>query len=198
MKIEIGRYSDILRRLLYGKEQTVSAELAPEISPVFVLENDRPEWKFLAAERLGAVAFTQTAGAAARSTCRIRNPAASGALLVIEDMFVSIDTTASAIAIRLGEITTDLATVGIVTVRDRRFGDIQCSCVASRDNAASALTRGIWHHSMLITTAPVRVPLSVVLGPGSAIECTSIANNVGLFWSVTVRERPIGRYESPQ
>lgn len=194
MKIELGRYSDILRRLLAGKDQVVAAELAPEISPVFVLESDRPEWAFLGGERLGCVAITQAATALARSTCRIRNPANSNALLVIEELYVGIDTTADQVAIRMGEGTADLATVGIVSVRDRRWGDIQLSAVASRDNAASAGTRGLWHMPLPVN-APQRIVIPVVLPAGSFLEATSLSNNVGVFLAARVRERTQGRYE---
>jgi len=80
-KIETGRYGDLLRRFLNAKgTEDIAGDLAPEISPVFVLENNRPDWHYLKNERLAAFFTAQVSGASAGPTVRLRNPTGSGVI----------------------------------------------------------------------------------------------------------------------
>lgn len=193
-KLERFDFSEILRRRLNMPGEAGPRDLAPEVVGCVVLENDRPEWRYLSGEKRGVVAIVQAATALARSTCRIRNPASSNVLAVIERVYIAIGTTAGQVAYRTGEIAADLATVGIVAVSDRRFGDVQLALIGSRDNAPSGLTRGVWHSELAIQS-PQAIESPVVLPPGSAVEATTIANNTDLYFSAVVRERSLGSFE---
>lgn len=86
-KIEVGFYSELLRRFLsQAGQESVSGELSPEISPVMVLDSVRPDWAYLRGERMCGGSVGSAPAAALNSTVRLVNPAGSGMLLTICDL----------------------------------------------------------------------------------------------------------------
>ena len=51
-EIQVGRFNAVLHKLLDMKEGAPAPQLSGDVIPTLVLENDRPEWIFLGAERL--------------------------------------------------------------------------------------------------------------------------------------------------
>lgn len=84
-EIQTGRLNAILHKLLGITEGAPAPSLAPDLFSMLCLENDRPEWKFLAGERLCCGSGTVAAGGAGLySTFVLWNPPGSGVLGVLE------------------------------------------------------------------------------------------------------------------
>ena len=80
-----GRWSDLLKNLGVVKGLD-HVELLSQLTGALVLENDRPEHKFLAGERLGwGQLLLAAAGAGVIGHVGIRNPAGSGIIVIVEN-----------------------------------------------------------------------------------------------------------------
>ena len=137
-KIEIGRYSELLRRQLGMKGVTeVAGELSPEISPTFVLEGPGAEWDFLKAvrgcrcadEQLGAVGFA--------SVFRLRNPVGSGVIAVVDAVAVTPEGTVQ-IGVARGQIFGELANLLVTVVPDLRWGAVGATTTTLIFSSAAA------------------------------------------------------------
>lgn len=83
-EIQVGRYNGILHKLLDMKEGSPSPTLASDLFPTICLEGERPEWAFLAGDRLG-LAGTSIAGTAGQYVSIVLwNPTGSNILTVTE------------------------------------------------------------------------------------------------------------------
>jgi len=120
--IETGQWSETLRRVLLMKgTERVAGELSPEISPVFVLEEDPPDWRYLKGVRMASVSVDLTSGANSGPTLRLRNPLNSTFVATVHAIDVWM-TTNDIVAIRI--IREDLNLVGggaAGTPRDTRW-----------------------------------------------------------------------------
>lgn len=193
--IQVKRYGQILGRLLsMSGVEDVAGDLSPEISPVLVLEADRPEWLFLAGQFLLAGAGVQVALAANPSFFRIRNPVGSGIIAVVE----SIDVSAAAIitdgVATIGTATIDRANVMGSLVRDTRWGSIVGTCLVSNDNGGS-VGSGIERFRAPINTGYRFNNMPVVLAPGSHLDYGANDSNIELHVNIRWRERPAEPYE---
>ena len=178
-KIETGRYSDLLRRFLALKGvQEVAGELSPEISAVFILEDDRPDWSFLKAERLVGVGHFAASGATAGPTFRLRNPAGSGVLATIKIIEGSVGP-GDTLEIRLNAQNLDLGGgIRNTSVRDTRdgflIGIVKSSCIFSFNTTVAPV--GTTIYSM---AAPTDEPRSykepLILSPGHSVDFGSLA-----------------------
>lgn len=84
-----GGLNAVLHKTLSMKEGAPAAILGAEVIPILVLENDRPEWAFLANEFLAGGFAERTAPGLGRSRYQLRNPAGSGAIAVIESLLLT-------------------------------------------------------------------------------------------------------------
>lgn len=200
--INIGRYNGILGRMLsMGGQEDPAGALSPEISPVLVLENDRPEWLFLGNVRLHGAAIALAAGGAGNfATARLRNPATSGALVVVTSIQISVTT--------ISEVKIFLATSAVVDAttpqtmmfpHDSRWG-AQTSGAAKgsskNDNTASQGTV-IWDHFLAVNT-PIRAACCpLVLAPDSSIDVVNAQGNQGIFVQFSYTERAMQPFENP-
>jgi len=84
-KIELGRYSSLLRRTLGMKGTTeVAGELSPEVSPTIQLESSlNPEWDFLKDVRNCGVTERITNNVAGGGQMLLLNPVNSGVIAVV-------------------------------------------------------------------------------------------------------------------
>jgi len=120
-KIETGRYSERLRRALGMKGiEIVSGELSPEISPVFVLEDNSIEWKFLQAVRVCGSATLQSGTAGNESLIRWLNPAGSGIMAVFSHFDINTNALVS-FNLGYGTAIVALPTLGATAVFDHRW-----------------------------------------------------------------------------
>lgn len=172
-KIETGRYSERLRRALGMKGvEMVAAELSPEISPVFILEDNSIEWKFLQQVRVCTSGILQVGGAGFESLLRWSNPSISGVIAIFTHLDVMLGSLSS---VNFGYATVP-GTLGIPaasTVLDHRWATAASptTIVPSRDNAGAtiSLSSTVFIARVLIDVA-FHWDGQLVLLPGEALE----------------------------
>jgi len=187
-QIQTGRYGDLLRRFLGMKGVTeVAGELSPEISAVFILENDRPEWLFLKGEKLCSASFFIALNAGLPSAARLRNPAGSGVMAVIQRLEVSTQAGATLIE----ERNTDqgnLAAVLPTVTRDTRLPVLNASaCIQSVANVGSS--GEAFFSQRNLPDVPLVNASPFILLPGFQIQVSSTTNNIQLRGDWQWRER---------
>lgn len=173
-KIELGKFSTLLRRYLQLKgESEVASDLAPEISPVLALESDRPEWAFLASEKLMGSVFNATAAVGLASTAQLRNPLNSGVIAIITDVCLSTSVTPGPLQLMRVETNADLANALTPVARDTRFPQVSASAlVASWGNVAP--TGNQWFRSNASSNNfPIILKIPFVLTPGFAVQAST-------------------------
>lgn len=199
-KIEVGRWSEQLRRMLGQKgESIVAGELSPEVSPTIQLESSTAEWAFLKHVRLSALATRVAPGVGFLSILRLRNPADSGAIAVIEKLILTIGTT-DLLILTLGTTPTDLTAVA-TTVRDSRWdagGAVgQNALVASSSNAIAAFTGTATILEIeFVANTPFTYDIPFLLLPGRMFEVGATGNNTRLNAVVAWRERSLPALEA--
>lgn len=192
--INTARYSSILGRFLgMGGTEGPASELGAEISPVFVLENDRPEWLYLGNERMmgGLGGIGPGAG---QSTVRYRNPVGSGVIAVFTEISYS-SLAASICNLQIGGDLADLATPSAPYPTDARllFTIAGGAVIVSVENAAS-VGNGIDGAYVAANTQYRFVVTPLILTPGSHfdVSCSAPATiRVASRW----RERELTTYE---
>lgn len=180
-KIERGLFSDLLRRYLgMTGESDVAGELAPEISPILLLEAERPEWEFLKSNRLMSCPFGLAANAGAHGTHQLRNPAASGVVAVITLVSISVENQAGSTAFvsffRSVE-GADLANNTPTISRDTRYLGVNTSALIGSAEATAA-TGDTWYSIRILNNTPLDVGLAFVLTPGNQVQISTLQNNV--------------------
>jgi hypothetical protein len=195
MRLGTGRYSELLGRLLtQSGALDVAAELSPEVSPVLVLENDRPEWLFLSNQRALSCQLGTLAASAATTTGRLRNPTGSNVLAVVTNISGSAQA-AARLSVFIGTATTDLATSQNPIALDSRYSLLGGAALKASREGVAPTGLGIEGYDVLATTRVVFQSPPIVLLPGSHMDfCVNTADVAGLF-NVRWREREIGRYE---
>lgn len=199
-KIEQGRYSDLLRRILgMTGSSVVAGELSPEISPGLSLEEERPEWEFLKGAKLMCAPLNIAGGVGTQTGFRFRNPANSGVVAIFGHLtpIVDIITDAGAGAPSLVQFqrrtddTINLATTVSGIPRDTRYPSAaanQSAIIGSQTNNLGATNQGdIWHGGVSLNNLlPFQLTGSFVLTPGNQFNISIVTNNVstrgGLWW----------------
>jgi hypothetical protein len=178
-------------------DDTEPLDLDRRTLPTIVLENDRPEWGYLSETALMAFGVYISAVAAKVPVVRLRNPPGSGALLVLESVFVGYST-GSAFTLKLGSATADLATPGYAVSRDTRLILPLSGKVGIVSSVADNVALG---NTFLVGQCPTGVttilPVAAILAPGSHLEFAGSTVNlsvaIALFW----RERLALKGELP-
>jgi len=199
-KIEIGRYSDRLRRMLGMKGASdVATELSPEVSPVIVLEQAGAEWEFLQGVRLCGVSTLLLGVAANRSILRLRNPLRSGVIATVtQTEYVS--TALPDVNLQRGREQVDLATIGATAVRDTRWGPqsalFRTALQASSTNggAVPAGEDVLWRIRTLANTRNI-YSSHYVLIPGDSVDLSTVTVNTPIIGTFTWKERPVAPLE---
>lgn len=200
-KIEIGRYSALLRRALgMAGVQEVAGHLSPELSPTWQLEGSTDEWMFLKDVRAMSMGESIASGAG-QGHYRIRNPANSGALCVITKLFV-VPQGSNVITARIQELTVDLTNGGLATSRDTRWLTqsvfTHTAMVLSFQNT-SGIGVGvgtIWVARTLANT-PAIFKEQVILAPGWAVTFGNTSNAVIVDLYASWHERALPALEGP-
>ena len=201
-KIEIGRYSNLLRRALGMKGVTdVAGELSPEVSPTWAIEDNAPEWQYLKGVRLVGAAGGQGFVAGQSPRYQLVNPAGSGVLATVT--FVALETVGvqAGFIIRFANsVLPNLTTVEQNGPRDSRWGIPGTSIsplIFSGENSASLHTAGFLLYSGIHhpegTVAEYTIP--VVMAPGSSLLWGSTTQNITSLSSVAWSERGIAALE---
>ena len=199
-KIEIGRWSELLRRSLGQKgQETVASELSPEISATWQLESDTAEWQYLKAVRLIGAAAARSASAGNVARYALINPAASGMLAVVTHMSWSSVVTAT-MEIRLIQTALgNFATVEEAGPRDTRWRRGLATLVSpiifsSEDGPLIAGGFRLYNTFILANTnAPYAEP--VVLAPGSSLFWAGNILNVASRATINWQERRLPTLE---
>lgn len=196
-KIEIGRYSDLLRRALSMVGQVdIAAELSPEVSPTWQLEAATDEWRFLKGVKIcsAAEAIVPNVGAAAQFV--LRNPLDSGALCVVDEISFN-GTPAQTYHITLQTSVADLANTALSVVRDLRWPVTgvagQAAMLPTFQNAVGAVPVGA---GTIFSVRPlgntqVRYTQQIILPPGTRVYFGGQAANTSMNANIAWHERGI-------
>ena len=197
-KIEIGRFSNLLRRS-FGMKGVVSvaSELSPEISPTVQLEGPTAEWDFLKQVRGCRCAF-DLSGAAGRSRFRLVNLPGSGVLAVVK--LVSMNPGAvTTLEIARGQVFGGLSGGRVTVVPDLRWGAVGATTTTmqfSSDNVTAADPAG----DLIATTARASnnefsYEQEIVMIPGSSLDWGTTSNTIRLRTFVAWTERQLPALE---
>lgn len=180
-KIEIGRYSEQLRRMFgMAGQESVAEHLSPEVSPTIQIEGESAEWDFLKGVR-GCFGSSSVAGAAGfTSKWRLRNPAASGVIAVVRYMSASPNGTTTFVVAR-AQPTVDLPVPVITVPPDLRWGGgvLNTSLILSSDNTAVGGPIGDQlAQTRILANGEFIFPLEVPLLPGASFEFGTTTVNI--------------------
>ena len=197
-KIEIGRWSEQLRRMLgMAGTDIVSAELSPEISPTIELEGQSPEWDFLKGKRNCFGASNLAAGGVTFiSKYRLRNPANSGVIAVVKR--IEMASTAGApgaqsfrIAVNAQTVNFDTAVIPLVP--DTRWGALSLQATTLLLTTAIIQTTSVAGNRLAnsITLHGTRWLMDepFVLVPGTNVDFGSASDNLPMAGWVAWTER---------
>lgn len=194
-KIERGAWSQLLRRVLSMKGTSdVAAELAPEISGAFILEDpaSAPDWHYLKGWKLMSSSGFKAADAASVGTMRFRNPAASATVAVVYQVTCSFGGGTGSGTIRFGRVLVDLANVFAPVGRDLRHAPVAVgsAIVCSHESISPLLPIIARPNSQSPTLAQ-----PIILSPGTAIDVETGAINLSLAASLHWLEKPLPALE---
>lgn len=197
-QIGTGAYDSLIGRLLnIGQQQGgILSSVSPELAAAIVLENDRPEWCFLKNEKCCSGFCDVAAAAAQRGLVRLRNPAASGCLAVVEVAAATwFDALIHWASLAVGTATVDFATAASgVVVRDSRQGG-KPVCVLTSDNTGAAVSGTTCELESTSVGQILFISPPIVLAPGGSMDFAGAGNNIEVSVNVRWREREIRNYE---
>jgi len=193
-KIEIGRWSEQLRRMLGQKGVSdVAGELSPEISPTIQLEGPTADWAFLKHVRLAGSAFNVAAGAGFRSVGRIVNPVGSSTLALFTLVGVSV-TVATQVILSLGN-EVNIGGVLATTVRDSRWTPLantsRTSLVVSVSNSSASGGLGVVYRQELANLNAFQYREPFLLLPGDSLDVFTLNINTAIQVSLAWEERQL-------
>jgi len=167
----------------------ISAELSPEVSPVFILEAERPEWEFLKGEKLMASVFSVTGVAAVNSAYRLVNPATSGVIAIITDIFFFVDVNGAVSIFERNATQGNLAAILPTVSRDSRLPILNASsCIASVATNIAASGEAFIISQILANTREHWQP-NYVMGAGQQLQISTTGVNITLRGAVWWKER---------
>ena len=195
-EIQVGRYSALLQRLFAIKGAAPSPQLSSEIMPTFPLEVDRPEWKYLANERLCWGVGAQAAVAGERSHVQLVNPTQSSALMVIERLLIA---PTGGTTVRIGHMDSPMSGGGVAQAasgfRDSRLArgsQVSSGQVWTGSDAAVLVTSQLHNVGFTGTPNPGFVmEHSIVLTPGTGLGLACFTVNIPLSVNFAWRERKL-------
>ncbi|MFQ1042880.1 hypothetical protein [Gilliamella sp. CG16] len=196
-KIEIGRYSDLLRRALSMVGQVdIASELSPELSPTWQLEAATDEWEFLKGVKICSAAESVLANVGAAGQFVLRNPLDSGALAVVDEItFAASVNQDYVITVQTSQV--DLVNTALSVVRDLRWPMTgvagQAAMLPTFQNAVGAVPVGagtIYFTRLLGNTLGIYTK-QIILPPGTRVYFGGLNANVGVRFSIAWRERGV-------
>lgn len=182
--IQTPRFNRRLQRLLSILDEAPASQLAAEIVPALVLENDRPEAMLLGAEQLAWGRGQEgPGGVGTQSSVILQNPVASGAVIVVESARPEIPGAGTDWVVRLfrGEFLAS-PTVAQKAWRDTRGFGVPVAAQSVEAGIVGQIRGGVdlAEPTVVVTIVSQRSSLqadplellagSVVLGPGSGIK----------------------------
>lgn len=190
-EVQIGRYKQLLEQLLSMKGEIAVQQLSPELLPVLVLGDDRPEWSALSGERLAFGGIAQAGVAAERSTIQLMNLPTSTSIVTLERLWVRVATAGEVFMGHLDTLVSGSgAAAGAYGFRDGRFprgSQASAAQVFSFHDAANPITANLWRGVIGTTSTAINLPVVLTPGRGFAVCCTTV--NVAMYVSFMWRER---------
>ncbi|PYX64617.1 MAG: hypothetical protein DMG78_30430 [Acidobacteria bacterium] len=196
-EIQVGRYNRFLQKLFSMKGPPAMAQLASELQPVFHLFNGI-ENRALEGWNRYATAPNTAASAANTGGVRLRNPAGSNVIVVLERI-VYHPSANDTPAFRWGTATTDLAVVpGLTNIRlDARQGANAPTLVVSTQNTTPVVPTLTNQFTIdgpdVLAHAPYfymqTEDQELAIAPGDAFQAEAGTVNQLARWSFLWRER---------
>jgi hypothetical protein len=189
-EIQVGRFNGILHKLMNMSEGAPSPSLATDIFPNIVLENDRPEWVYLAGGRLVNITLYDPPAAGNYSSVIFRNPSGSGVLAVVQGVRFLLSGAANVImGYRTGATVAGGDFHGLA--RDTRMAGALSACFLNALTQAAAI--GYVQYVVPFPAAAVveEDQQAWVVSPGWDLYFYPDVQNVGIRASVSWRERAL-------
>jgi len=193
-KIEIGRYSELLRRMLGQKgQEIVAAELSPEVSPIIILEGTGAEWDFLKSVRGCRCQGAVVGQPGFSSRFRLRNPVNSGVIAVIDEVGFS----GAGVKFRMGraQIFGDHPAPLLTVVPDLRWGSVGATTTTllfSKDNtSALGIPGDLFMQIGVAADNYFKYTQPTVLVPGTSLEWGTNILDSDIDTYVAWRERAL-------
>lgn len=198
-EIQIGRYNAILHKLLGISEGAPAPSLAPDIFASIILESDRPEFHFLAGQRLAIGARSEAAGGAGTySGVALINPSGSNLVVVLTRVWNSVGTSRR-VNIRLGSDYSGFTTAGSLrALVDTRFGVAATTKPAGLiGGQASASPAGPnVGGQYTFNNVGMQFDVPIVLAPGTFVHFSDATANEAMYLNFAWRERVMEPSES--
>lgn len=211
-EIQIGRWSGILHKLLSMKEGAPSPVLAPEITPGIILENDRPEWRFLGGDN-AAIFYQELGGVAGQSQfAQVVNPITSGVIAIVEQIFaghvVAVATQGTYRIYGFQTAPIALANQLNVSVQDFRYAlgapTLSVTVPLLGTYVSSAALPASWAGVSQVIVAPIMAGnlftpglfSPIILPPGTAIGIQNTLANSAFTFAFWVRFRQLEQAET--
>lgn len=198
-EIQSGRLNAILHKLLALKEGAPSPSLATDVFPMLGLEMDRPEWKYLGGEVLvsGWGAKSPVAGEFGNVT--LENASGSGALIVLEQIGISI-ATAGQVEIFPLHTASGLTNVSSRYARDLRWDNPtgtffkQATGIIRQGDLTPISPSNAYFYPLAGTSC--LYPVEYVIPPGRGISVRAATANIALRVWFVWRERSLEQSET--
>jgi len=190
-EIQVGRYNRFIQKLLQIKGPPSMAQVATEMQPVFQFFNGAENRYLEGWLRYGQAASVPAGGAGTFFMVRLRNPATSNVIAVVEKIVVyNLGAATDTVTLNHGAVATDLATVNTGISRFDGRGNQTGALIFSSTAAAIASFGGNKENFQLLTNARVELIATdiqeIPIVPGDAIQVQgSVANlnvNGASFW----------------
>jgi hypothetical protein len=200
-EIQVGRYNGILHKLFSMKEGAPAPTLAPEVSAGFTLESDRPEWAFLAGDRLCAAWGNGGPAPGQTQKYALRNPVNSGVIAVVTKVKVWASATAP-ITFSVGLTSAPFPggwTGFLSTFRDTRLGGFAgapttCQMVGISSAGAFLVLFADVFRGAINTQPETTTPY--ILAPGTALVVEDLTANLADQATFEWRERALDSAET--
>lgn len=191
-EILVGRYNRLLQKLLQIKGTAPTPVLSTEVQPVLPLFMGVENRYLESFERFGLHVFLPAGGVGFTSQFRLRNPAASNVIAIVEKILLEARSGTQALVVHYGSIGTDFATLQQAQRLDARQR-LNHSLILSTTNAVALASFGT---EIEVVTALINTPWDFIrdehqelpILPGDAIQLYTDPN-VDARFSVVWRER---------
>lgn len=193
-EILVGRFNSILNKLLGMKEGAPSPQVSSDIVPTIPLEVDRPEWRYLANERLCWAGVVRAAVAAQNSSILLYNPSGSNVIAVVTNVQPALNAGQTVYAghYDLNPVVAGWSQAGS-GLRDSRFSrttQITTCQTYTLAQVGVAVTTILWRYNMYGQPCPP-IPFPIILTPGTGLAVAASAVNNTLDCSFAWTERAL-------
>ncbi len=183
----IHRYNELVKKLLGAKGGEPMTELAAELLPVIILEQERPEYAIYKSELLWMCSVGQAASVGNFSHVGVRNPVGSGIISVVEAFAIDVPALVNMVITAHAPVQAGATLTASVQRDFRAKGTPVTQAVAFVNVGIIGATAG----QMEVPAGMAPAPLSVVLGENNEILFVPQAANTTIAGWILGRERPV-------